>query len=71
VLIDHILPSCGFKTVIREVNLEELCQADAVFMSNTLMGVRSVESIAETSFVAAPAMQKVEHIQLALAEHLS
>jgi hypothetical protein len=40
-------------------------------MSNTLMGVRSVESIAETSFVAAPAMQKVEHIQLALAEHLS
>lgn len=71
VLIEHILPSCGFKTVIREVNLEELCQADAVFMSNTLMGVRSVESIAETSFVAAPAMQKVEHIQLALAEHLS
>ena len=71
ILLEHILPASGFETVIREIDLEELFQADAVFMTNTVVGLRPVGSIADTSFANASAVQAVEYLQRALAEHLT
>ena len=59
-MLKHILPACGFETAIREIDLDELHQADAVFMTNTLVGLRPVSSIADTAFSNAIALQAVE-----------
>ena len=69
-MLEHILPSCGFETVVREIDLDEFRRADAVFMTNTVVGLRSVVSIADAVFTSASAAQAVEDLQRALAEHL-
>ena len=69
-MLEHILPACGFETAIREIDLDELYQADAVFMTNTVVGLRPVASIADTAFSNAIALQAVEDLQRGLGEHL-
>lgn len=69
-MLEHILPSCGFEAAVREIDLDEFRQADAVFMTNTVVGLRPVGSIADKVFASASAAQAVEDLQRALAEHL-
>ena len=69
-MLEHILPSCGFEAAVREIDLDEFRQADAVFMTNTVVGLRPVGSIADKVFANASAAQAVEDLQRALAEHL-
>ena len=49
-LLDHVLPELGFVPALQELELDDVLSADAVILTNTLLGVASVGSIADRTF---------------------
>jgi branched-chain amino acid aminotransferase len=49
-VIDHIA-AIGFDSIEKEITIEELLQADEVFLTNSIYNIRWVKSIGDTTFI--------------------
>ena len=70
-LIDHVLPRLGYGCSTQDLILDDVLNADVVILTNTLIGVASVGSIAGRAFDPNAAAQLLTPLRAALFECVS
>ena len=65
-LIDHALPRLGYRCSTQDLTLDDVLNADAVLLTNTLIGVAGVGSIADQVFDPDLAAQLMTPVRAAL-----
>ena len=65
-LIDHALPRLGYRCSTQDLTLDDVLNADAVLLTNTLIGVAGVGSIADQVFDPDLAAQLLTPVRAAL-----
>lgn len=70
-LIGNLLPQMGYSVSSRPVLLSECLEADALIVTNTVMGVTAIESIVEATFSGARGVALARRLQSALSEHIA
>ena len=70
-LIDHVLPRLGYGCSTQDLILDDVLNADVVILTNTLIGVASVGSIAGRAFDPSAAAQLLTPLRAALFECVS
>ena len=48
--LDHILPGLGYVSAVQELSIDDVMSADAIILTNALLGVARVGSIADRTF---------------------
>ena len=70
-LLDNLLPQLGYSVSSRPVLLSECLEADALIVTNTVMGVVAIESIVEAPFSGARGVALARSLQSALSDHIA
>ena len=70
-LIDHALPRLGYGCSTQDLTLDDVLNADVVLLTNTLIGVAGVGSIADQVFDPDVAAQLLTPVRAALSECVS
>lgn len=71
ILLDAVLPQMGYSVSSRPVLLAECLEADALIVTNTVMGATAIESIAEAALSGARAVELARRLQRALSEYIA
>ena len=71
ILINVLLPQMGYSVSSRPVLLRECLEADALIVTNTVMGVTAINSIAEAAFSDSRGVELARRLQSALSDHIA
>ena len=70
-LLDHVLPRLGYRCSTQDLTLADVLKADVVMLTNTLIGVASIGSIADRVLDRKAAAQLLTPLRAALSECVS